>query len=102
MSPRRRALIVVTALAVVLGLAAAVAAGAGLWRRAEPELARAAEVPVLLVPGYNGTPGSLAVLAARLRAAGRDVEVVSLPDRGTRDLRASAETLAAAVDRTGA
>jgi triacylglycerol lipase len=101
-SPRRRALVVVTALAVVLGLAAAVAAGAGLWRRAEPELARAAEVPVLLVPGYNGTPGSLAVLAARLRAAGRDVEVVRLPDRGTGDLRASAEVLAGAVDRTGA
>jgi triacylglycerol lipase len=101
-SPRRRVLVVVTALAVVLGLAAAVAAAAGLWRRAEPELARAAEVPVLLVPGYNGTPGSLAVLAARLRAAGREVEVVALPDRGTGDLRASAGTLAGAVDRTGA
>jgi triacylglycerol lipase len=102
MSPRRRVLVVATALAVVLGLAAALVAAAGLWRRAEPELARAAEVPVLLVPGYNGTPMSVGNLAARLRAAGRRVVVVDLPDRGTRDLRASARALGAAADRTGA
>ena len=100
MSPRRRALVVVAALAVALGLA--VAAAAGLWRRAEPELARGTEVPVLVVPGYNGTPMSVANLAARLRAAGRRVVVVELPDRGTRDLRASARALGAAADRTGA
>jgi triacylglycerol lipase len=102
LSPRRRALLAVTAVAVAVALAAAVAAAAGLWRRAEPPLARAAEVPVLLVPGYNGTPGSLRVLAARLRSAGRQVEVVGLPDRGTGDLRASARVLGDAVDRTGA
>ena len=101
MSPRRRVLVVGAALAVVLGLAAAVAA-AGLWRRAEPELARAAEVPVRLVPGYNGAPASVGNLAARLRAAGRRVVVVDLPDRGTRDLRVSARALGAAADRTGA
>jgi triacylglycerol lipase len=100
-SPRRR--ILVAGLAVVLVLAAgvvAVAAVAGRGRRAGP--ARAAEVPVLLVPGYNGTQGSLVTLAARLRSAGRRVEVVGLPDRATGDLRASAMALAAAVDRTGA
>jgi triacylglycerol esterase/lipase EstA (alpha/beta hydrolase family) len=102
LSPRRRALLVATALAVVVALGAAVAVAAGLWRRAEPRLERAAEVPVLLVPGYNGTPGSLGVLAARLRSAGREVVVVALPDRGTGDLRASAGALADAVDRTGA
>jgi triacylglycerol lipase len=102
LSPRRRALLAVTAVAVAVALAAAVAAAAGLWRRAEPPLTRAAEVPVLLVPGYNGTPGSLRVLAARLRSAGRQVEVVGLPDRGTGDLRASARVLGDAVDRTGA
>ena len=101
MSPRRPAAGRV-ALAVVVALAAAVAAAAGLWRRSGPELARTAEVPVLLVPGYNGTPASLGTLAARLRAAGREVVVVGLPDRGTGDLRASARVLAAAVDRTGA
>jgi triacylglycerol lipase len=102
MSPRRRVLVVVTALAVVLGLAAAVVVATGIGRRAGPELARTAEVPVLLVPGYNGTPASLATLAARLRSAGREVVVVELPDRGTGDLRASARVVGAAVDRTGA
>ena len=101
-SPRRRALLAAVAVAVVLGLAAAVAAGTGTLRRARPELAGAAEVPVLLAPGYNGTPASLAMLAARLRSAGREVVVGGRPDRGTGDLRASARVLAAAVDRTGA
>jgi triacylglycerol lipase len=99
-SPRRRALIV--AVAVVAVLAAAVAAVAGLGRRAAPQLAAAAEVPVLLVPGYNGSPASMANLATQLRIAGRRVEVVDLPDRATGDLRASARVLGAAVDRTGA
>jgi triacylglycerol esterase/lipase EstA (alpha/beta hydrolase family) len=90
------------ALAVVVALVVAVAAAGGRWRRAGPEPARTAEVPVLLVPGYNGTPASLDRLAARLRSAGREVVVVGLPDRGTGDLRASAGVLAAAVDRTGA
>jgi triacylglycerol lipase len=95
-SPRRRILV---AVAVALGVAVA---AAGLWRRTGPELARTGEVPVLLVPGYNGTPGSLDTLAARLRSAGREVVMVGLPDRGTGDLRASARVLAAAADRTGA
>jgi triacylglycerol lipase len=79
-SPRRRILVVALAVAVALG--AAVAAATGLWRRSGPEVARTAEVPVLLVPGYNGTPASLDTLAARLRSAGREVVVVGLPDRG--------------------
>jgi len=77
-SPRRRALVVAAAVALV----AVVAATFALGRRAEPELTATAEVPVLLVPGYNGTPGSLGALAARLRSAGREVVAVGLPDRG--------------------
>jgi triacylglycerol lipase len=100
-SPRRRALVVAVAVAAAL-LLAAVAVAAGLGRRAGPELGRADEVPVLLVHGYNGTPASMDALAARLRAAGRRVVAVSLPDQGTGDLRASARALAGAVDRTGA
>jgi triacylglycerol lipase len=106
-SPRRRALVV--GLVVVLVLAAvvaAVAAAGGVTgsdrRAAPPAVARVAEVPVLLVPGYGGTPASLGTLAGRLRAAGRRVEVVDLPDRATGDLRASAATLGRALDRTGA
>jgi triacylglycerol esterase/lipase EstA (alpha/beta hydrolase family) len=104
LSPRRRVLVAGLAVALVLAAAvAAVAVVAGGGRR-PPEAgpARIAEVPVLLVPGYNGTPASLVTLAARLRSAGRRVEVVSLPDRATGDLRASARVLGAAVDRTGA
>jgi triacylglycerol esterase/lipase EstA (alpha/beta hydrolase family) len=92
---------VAAALAVVLALGA-VTAAAGWWRRAGPELARAGQVPVLVVPGYNGNAASVGTLAARLRAAGRLVVVVELPDRGTRDLRASARALGRAADRTGA
>jgi triacylglycerol lipase len=100
-SPRRRMLVVALAVAVVLGVVAA-AVAVGLGRPAGPGPLAPAETPVLVVPGYNGTPASVGTLAARLRAAGRRVEVVELPDRGTRDLRASARALGAAVERTGA
>ena len=103
MSPRRRALVAAAALVLVLAAAvAAVAALGGTGPGAPAAVRRVGEVPVLLVPGYNGTAVSLGTLAARLRAGGREVEVVELPDRGNRDLRTSAKALGAAVDRTGA
>lgn len=49
--------------------------------------------PVLLVPGYGGATGALEVLAAKLRAAGRDASVVALPGDGTGDLREAARAL---------
>ncbi|MEO7061627.1 MAG: hypothetical protein ABI083_18045 [Lapillicoccus sp.] len=62
--------------------------------------------PVLLVPGYGGSEQSLVPLAAALRAAGRDVTVVALPDRALGDLDVQAQALGSAVaaarDRTGA
>jgi triacylglycerol lipase len=101
LSPRRRLLVAALAAAVVLAAVAALAAGLG--RPGGPAASFGpAETPVLVVPGYNGTPESVGALAARLRSAGRRVVVVDLPDRGTGDLRASASALAAAVDRTGA
>jgi triacylglycerol lipase len=101
-SPRRR-LVVALAVAVALAALGALAVAAGLGRPAGPAGPLGpAETPVLVVPGYNGTPASVGTLAARLRAAGRQVVVVDLPDRGTGDLRASARTLGAAVERTGA
>jgi triacylglycerol lipase len=101
-SPRRRVLVVALAVAVVLGAVAALAAG--LAGTAGPGTGPVAsgEAPVLVVPGYNGTPASVGTLAARLRSAGRRVVVVDLPDRGTGDLRASATALGRAVDRAGA
>jgi triacylglycerol lipase len=98
-SPRRRVLVVALVVAVVLGAVAALAAGL-----AGPGAGPVAsgEVPVLVVPGYNGTPESVGTLAARLRSAGRRVVVVDLPDRGTGDLREAATALGRAVDRSGA
>jgi triacylglycerol lipase len=98
LSPRRRWL----AAGVALALAAAVVVAAFLVLRPEPGRGRAGEVPVLLVPGFDGAPASLDALAARLRAGGRWVVVVTLPDRGTGDLAAAARVLERAVDRTGA
>jgi triacylglycerol lipase len=101
-SPRRR-LVVALAVAVVLAGVAGLAVAAGVGRPGGPaEPLGGDETPVLVVPGYNGTAASVGTLAARLRAAGRQVVVVDLPDRGTGDLRASARTLGAAVERTGA
>jgi triacylglycerol lipase len=54
--------------------------------------------PVLLVPGYGGSDASLSSLAASLRAAGRDVTVVGLPDRALGDLTDQARVLGSAVD----
>ena len=102
MSPRRRALVVAAALVLVLAAAVAAVAALGGPGRAPEAVRRAAEVPVLVVPGYNGTAASVGTLAARLRAAGREVVAVELPDRATRDLRVSADALGRAVDRTGA
>jgi pimeloyl-ACP methyl ester carboxylesterase len=108
LSPARRRLVlgllVVLVLAGVAGVAAVVV----------PRLAAGDPVPVsqeeagpvLLVPGYGGSTGSLQPLAARLTAAGRDAVVVPLPGDGTGDLAASADALGTAVDdalaRTGA
>jgi triacylglycerol esterase/lipase EstA (alpha/beta hydrolase family) len=62
--------------------------------------------PVLLIPGYGGSTGSLRALAAELIRAGRDATVIELPGDGTGDLNAAADVLGTAADaamaRTGA
>jgi triacylglycerol lipase len=62
--------------------------------------------PVLLVPGYGGSVTGLTVLAGRLRIAGKDAQVVALPDNAQGDLAGQARALAAAsqaaLRRTGA
>ena len=55
--------------------------------------------PVLLVPGYGGSTGSLDLLAGRIRAAGREATVLQLPGAGTGSLIADAAVLNAAVGR---
>jgi triacylglycerol esterase/lipase EstA (alpha/beta hydrolase family) len=53
--------------------------------------------PVLLVPGYGGSTGSLSELAGRLRSTGRVADVVPLPGDGTGDLLAQVAVLDNAV-----
>jgi triacylglycerol lipase len=53
--------------------------------------------PVLLVPGYGGSQTALSELAGRLTAAGRNAQVLTLPDGGTGDLLIQVETLDAAI-----
>jgi triacylglycerol esterase/lipase EstA (alpha/beta hydrolase family) len=51
------------------------------------------------VPGYGGRTSALAVLAARIRATGRQATVLRLPGGGTGSLSADAGVLNAAVTR---
>ncbi len=106
LSPRRRALFVTAiglALAVVLAVAGTLVVR-HLAHRGVPAADRPG--PVLLIPGYGGNVAALDPLAGRLRAAGRDVTEVPLPDDGTGDLADQASTVdsyvRAALKRTGA
>ena len=99
LSPRRRLLFTVVAVVLVMS---AGAVGVAVTRHDGPGAHRTAVAqdkpgPVLLVPGYGGGTAGLDRLAVRLRAAGRQVSVVSLPGNGTGDLDAQADALAAAA-----
>jgi len=100
LSPARRRVVLGF---VVLALVAAAALVATLIPRSAPARSPVAQDrpgPVLLVPGYGGSTGSLQSLADVLTAAGRDASVVGLPGDGTGDLYASAAALGRAVDAT--
>lgn len=109
LSPARRRLVLVL-LALVAVVAVAALAVLRLTGPDDPARPAAADErtpgPVLLVPGYGGSIGSLQPLADRLSSAGRDATVVPVPGDGTGDLAASAAVLGTAVDealaRTGA
>jgi triacylglycerol lipase len=105
LAPARRRLV-----AVLLVLAAVAVVGVSvvalLQARSGGVLERGSTPgPVLVVPGYGGSQASVEPLAATLREAGRDVTVVTLPDRAQGDLVAQADVVGVAVDaalaRTG-
>src|SRR4051812_47219985 len=100
MSPRRRLLLALVAGAVVVVLAIVGVALATRGPAVEPGSRPAQDVlgPGLLVPGYGGSQASLAPLAQRLRAAGRDARVLALVGDGRGDLSAQVVALDAAVD----
>jgi len=106
LSPARRRVVLGF---LVLALVAVAAVVTILVTRSGPAAAPVAQDrpgPVLLVPGYGGSTGSLQALADVLTAGGRDASIVALPGDGTGDLHASADTLGRAVaairTRTGA
>jgi triacylglycerol lipase len=97
--PRRRRLAVGAVLAVLFVAVAVIVVTTGLGgggHQARP-VAQGVAGPALLIPGYGGSRQSLEVLATRLRAGGRDVTVVALPDDATGDIADQASTLASAV-----
>jgi triacylglycerol esterase/lipase EstA (alpha/beta hydrolase family) len=99
LSPRRRLLLLAVAVLALAGSLAGLVLG---LRPEEPAKPPEGPVPVVLVHGYDGTPLTLSTLAARLKADGRQVVTVALPDRGTGDIEVSAGVVARAVDATGA
>jgi triacylglycerol lipase len=59
-------------------------------------------IPVILVHGYGGSGESMSQLAAALRAGGRDVAAIDLPEHGEGDIDTSARALSDAVEATRA
>lgn len=107
LAPARRRLLLTLLTLLAVAIAAAVtigvvAATAGGHAKANVDQNRPG--PVLLVPGYGGSVTELDALATRLRAEGKAVDVVHLPDNAQGDLAAQARTLAAAAraDLSGA
>jgi triacylglycerol lipase len=96
LSPRRRMLFV-----ACLAVVAAIGGGlvVGTVQRGAPNLAdrgvpsQSVAGPVFLVPGYGGETGALTQMASGLRATGRPVTVVRLPEGGVGDLAGQAATL---------
>jgi triacylglycerol lipase len=98
LAPRRRLLLGGVAAALVA--AGVVSTVLSLGGPHLPESGRPAQDqlgPVLLVPGYGGGQGGLDVLAGKLRSAGRDAQVLTLPGDGTGDLLAQVGVLSSAV-----
>ncbi len=96
-SPARRRLVwgaLALGLAIALAIAVAAVAGSARHRGA---VSQSDLGPVLLVPGYGGSTTSLQPLATTLRAAGRQVQIVALPDNAEGDLDAQAVVLGAAA-----
>jgi len=98
-SPSRRLLFACLALVAVVVAGFALLGQVTRSRHAARVVDQQAVGPVLLVPGYGGSTGSLEVLAARLRGVGRTATVVHLPGDGTGDLRADVAALSSATAR---
>lgn len=109
LAPARRRLVVAGLAALLVAplvIALLVVAGRSDRPAGAQPVAQDVAGPVLLLPGYGGSTTGLGTLAQRLRAAGKDVTVLSLPGNAEGDLGGQAAVLAtaarAALARTGA
>ncbi len=101
LSPARRRLVLALLAAAAVVLAAVIVAAVAVRTSGSGPVRPVAQDqpgPVVLVPGYGGSTGGLAVLAGRLEQSGRTAEVMPLPDGGTGDLRVQARALRSTVD----
>jgi len=97
-SPRRRFLLLgAAAVTLVLIIVLGVRLFANRAGDDGPRPDQALPGTVLLVPGYGGSRTALTRLGARLTAAGRTAQVLTLPGDGTGDLLAQVAILQAAV-----
>lgn len=94
LSGRRRALALGVAAVVIVATVAVAVVATRPDGLPEGTPSQSRPGPVLLVPGYGGNRDALRTLAARLRASGREAEVLTLPGDGTGDLVAQAAVLA--------
>ena len=99
MSPRRRLLLLLVGGVLVVALVAAVLVSvSGREPEAGGPVAQDRPGPVLLVPGYGGSRAGLLALAGRLKASGRQADVLTLEGDGTGDLNRQVAVLDRAVD----
>ncbi|HWD06857.1 MAG TPA: lipase [Amycolatopsis sp.] len=103
LSPRRRLLLAATTLVVVAAAVAAVVVATNSRTAGAPSTGAPAQDrpgPVLLIPGYGGSRGSLEQLASVIHArTGREADVLTLAGDGTGDLNRQVGVLADAVGR---
>jgi triacylglycerol esterase/lipase EstA (alpha/beta hydrolase family) len=85
----------VVAVAVIAGVGAVLV---GVQASGDGPLAQDRPGPILLVPGYGGSRSALSTLADRLRDAGREARVLTLPGDGTGDLNAQVRVLDQAAE----
>jgi triacylglycerol lipase len=100
LSPQRRRLVLAVCSLVLLLIVATVVTVVIRSRSGSVQpVPQSQPGPVLLVPGYGGSVGSLQPLVDALRSAGRTVVVMQLVGDGRGDLRAQATRLAEVADQ---
>jgi triacylglycerol lipase len=99
LSPQRRRVVLAVAVLVLLMIITTVVISVVRSRSTSAGPPQSQPGPVLVLPGYGGSAGSVQPLVAALRSAGRMAVAVEPVGDGTGDLRAQARHLAVAAER---